>query len=540
MNKQPLILFIDLFCGAGGVTTGVVNARVDHYQPVKVIAGVNHDPVAIESHLRNHKNTVHFSENIRNLNMAKLMRVIDYYRMKYPHAILILWASMECTNYSNAKGGLPRDADSRTLPNAIFRYIEAIDPDYFYWENVAEFMSWGPLDDKGKPVSKKNGRDWLKWQYRVESMGYRHQWRVLNSANYGAHTKRKRLFGIFAKEGYPIVWPEATHSENVNEGMFGDMKPWKAVREVLDFEDEGVSIFGRKKPLVENTLKRIYAGLQKYVANGEPSFVQSYYSGSDWNRVQSTNKPALTITTANRLGLVRCDFLMKYYGNGENTESINGPAGTLTTKDRFTKVTTCWLDKQYRSELNHQSIDKPAGAIMTNDKHCMVQAHHFLMNPQYSSKGGSVNKPCFTLIARMDKRPPSLISVKKPWIIQYNYNNPGNSVHEPAPTLLASRRHHYLAQAVEGMHPPEINESDSPTMKLIKQFMHEYGIVDIKTRMLKVPELLKIQGFPEGYYLAGNQTDQKKFIGNSVPPVIPQAQMEALAMELFNEERMVA
>ena len=527
--SQPLILFIDLFCGAGGVTTGVVQARTDNYQPVKVIAGVNHDPKAIESHLRNHKSTVHFTENIRELDMNKLMRVVNYYRKKYPHAKVILWASMECTNYSNAKGGLPRDADSRTLPNAMFRYIRAINPDYFYWENVTEFMSWGPLDDKGRPVSKKNGRDWLKWQYKIESMGYRHEWRVMNSANYGAHTKRKRLFGIFAKDKLPIIWPEATHSEKVNEGMFGNLKPWKPVREVLDFEDEGLTIFGRKKPLVENTLKRIYAGLQKYVAAGESSFLQTYYSGSDWNRVHDTNQPARTLTTANRFSLVNCNFLMKYYGNGENIEGVNGPCGTLTTKDRFTKVTTCWLDKQYRSNLNHQSINKPAGTILTNDKHCMVQAAWLDRNFSGGGQHQSVDKPAGALLT-VPKM--NMVQIKKPWIIQYSYNNNGNSVDEPCPTLLASRRHHYLAQALEGSQPPEINESDSPTMKLIKQFMHKHGIADIKTRMLKVPELLKIQGFPENYYLAGNQTDQKKFIGNSVVPVIPKAQIEALATEL--------
>lgn len=66
-------------------------------------------------------------------------------------------------------------------------------------------------------------------------------------------------------------------------------------------------------------------------------------------------------------------------------------------------------------------------------------------------------------------------------------------------------------------------------MVKIKQFMAMYGISDIKMRMLKVQELLKIQGFPADYHLHGNQTDQKKFIGNSVVPHVVEAWALAMA-----------
>ena len=69
----------------------------------------------------------------------------------------------------------------------------------------------------------------------------------------------------------------------------------------------------------------------------------------------------------------------------------------------------------------------------------------------------------------------------------------------------------------------------------IKQFMSIYGLVDIKMRMLRVPELLKIQGFPENYQMVGNQSDQKKFIGNSVVPSVVKAWAEAFALNLLDE-----
>ncbi len=50
----------------------------------------------------------------------------------------------------------------------------------------------------------------------------------------------------------------------------------------------------------------------------------------------------------------------------------------------------------------------------------------------------------------------------------------------------------------------------------IKEFMNIYGIRDIKIRMLRIPELLQIQGFPKDYSLVGTQAEQKKYIGNAV------------------------
>jgi DNA (cytosine-5)-methyltransferase 1 len=46
--------------------------------------------------------------------------------------------------------------------------------------------------------------------------------------------------------------------------------------------------------------------------------------------------------------------------------------------------------------------------LTTKDKISLVTVKRFLLNPQYNSKGSSIDKPCFTLIARMDKMPPSL------------------------------------------------------------------------------------------------------------------------------------
>jgi len=91
----PEILIIDLFAGAGGVTTGIENAMVDGCKVAKVIVAVNHDRLAIESHAANHPETVHFIEDIKTLDVSKILKILISEKKKYPGAKVMLWASLE-------------------------------------------------------------------------------------------------------------------------------------------------------------------------------------------------------------------------------------------------------------------------------------------------------------------------------------------------------------------------------------------------------------------------------------------------------------
>lgn len=521
MNNIKL-LYIDLFCGAGGTSTGIENARIDGEKCAKVIACVNHDPNAIASHLANHPDSIHFTEDIRTLDIRPLFSIKKKALAENPGAKIVLWASLECTNFSKAKGGQPRDADSRTLAEHLFRYILVLQPDYICIENVEEFMCWGDLDESGKPVSWHKGSKYISWVGQIMKYGYTYGWRLLNAADYGAYTSRKRLFGIFAKQGLPIVFPTARFSRSGKEAdnLFGiQYKKWRPVREVLDLEDDGESIFGRKKPLVEKTLRRIYAGLIKFVAGGEKEFLVKYNSMSKTGgyNAPSIDDPCPTITTQSRLGVAKCRFLSKqfigddssknisvdgpagtvttrdhhalitYYGNGQSV-SIDRPAPTLTTKDTMAKVT--FIANEYSAGGQICGIDSASPAILTTPKQKIVSC--FLMNPQYGSAGSSVENPCFTLIAKMDKRPPYLVTTKK-----------GIGI--------------------------EVYDTDSEMTVKIKEFMSLYGIIDIRMRMLKISELKAIMGFPKDYVLKGTQSEQKKYIGNAVEVNMSRCLCEALA-----------
>lgn len=560
------LLYIDLFCGAGGTSTGVENARYADERCAKVIACVNHDANAIASHTANHPDALHFTEDIRTLEMSPLVAHVERMKKIYPDALIVLWASLECTNFSKAKGGQPRDADSRTLAEHLFRYIEAIDPDYIQIENVEEFMSWGDMDENGKPISKDKGRCYEKWKRNVRKYGYDFDWRILNAANYGAYTTRKRYFGIFAKRGLPIVFPEPTHCKDGKTDMMGRLEKWNAVKEVLDFTDEGDSIFCRKKPLAEKTLERIYAGLIKFVAGGKDAFIVKYNSMNRNGKYQppSIDEPCPTVATQGRLALAKLIFLSKqysghpesknisieepagtitckdhhafvsvYYGNGNNY-SVESPAPAILTKDHLALVTPffmnyysgggqlggvdepcpaittvpkqrivtpVFIDQQFGAS-SAASIEKPLGAITTNPKYSLVtcKGKSFLMNPQFASAGVSVDSPCFTLVARMDKKPP------------------------------------YFVNTEEGIGIC-IKEGDSPMTVKIKQFMILYGLADIKMRMLRIDELKKIMGFPEDYILIGTQSDQKKFIGNAVEVNMARVLCEAICKEIIRKRK---
>lgn len=519
------LLYIDLFCGAGGTSTGVNTARLDGDRCAEVVACVNHDAKAIASHASNHPDAMHFTEDIRTLELSPLVAHLEKCRRMNPGALTVLWASLECTNFSKAKGGLPRDADSRTLAEHLFRYIDVIDPDYIQIENVEEFMSWGDIDENGRPLSKYSGLSYLRWVEKMKGYGYDYDWRIMNAADYGAYTSRKRFFGIFAKEGLPIAFPDPTHSKSGGSGLFGSMLKWKPVREVLDLEDEGTNIFDRKKPLCEKTLGRIYAGLIKFVAEGKDAFMVKYNSVNQKTGryvPPSLDAPCPTVAAQSRLALASVSFLSKqfgsapsgknipvdgpagtittvdhhafvtvHYGNGFNT-SIDAPAATLTTRDRMALVSLNFLDMQYGNGIP-SDVDSVAGTVTVNPQHHLVTVkRRDLMNPRISSSVGSVDSPCLTPIDGMDRRPPYLITA------------------ESGETAIA------------------IYPTDSPMTVKIKKFMALYNIVEIKMRMLKISELLLIQGFPADYVLVGTQTDRKKFIGNAVEVTIARKWCEAL------------
>ena len=288
-------LIIDCFAGGGGASVGIEMALG---RPVDI--AINHDPDAILMHKTNHPDTLHLTEDIFRVDLKKYVK---------GRHVALMWASPDCTSHSKAKGGKPRERGLRILPWAVYKHARTILPDVILMENVEEIQQWGPLDADGHPIKERRGEDYQKFITAMKSLGYIFDCRELIAADYGAPTTRKRWYAIFRRDGREIVWPVPTH--------FKDREPrWKACGDYMDWSDLGRSIFDRKKPLADATMKRIANGIRKYIIdNPYPYIVRNkeaiafliQYHGETKegdSRGQSLTEPIKTIDTSNRYGLV--------------------------------------------------------------------------------------------------------------------------------------------------------------------------------------------------------------------------------------------
>lgn len=341
----------DLFCGAGGTSTGCLRAVSAMGAELDLVA-VNHWDTAIATHTRNHPNARHFCINLDAANPAA---IVDGGRLD------LLLASPECTHFSRARGGKPVSDQRRASAYHVQRWVTALNGnvDRILIENVREFMEWGPLGDDARVDVANKGRYFFAWVNSLVEMGYDWDWRVLNAADYGDATTRERLFVQFVKKGLGgPAWPAQTHSRRGGYGV----KRWRPARDVIDLSETGTSIFTRSKPLSQKTLHRIARGLVKFSGesarpclmrmrdelafDADPYLFEAVGPGSGGTFIlgqqggsvaRSVEEPLPTISTAGYITKVQ-PFLTSYYGTGNGAHSIDDPLGTVTTKDRHALV----------------------------------------------------------------------------------------------------------------------------------------------------------------------------------------------------------
>ncbi|MGH2666038.1 DNA cytosine methyltransferase [Flavobacterium sp.] len=369
-----MMLYIDFFCGWGGATEGIRRAEAN----AKVIACVNHDEMAIQLHAVNHPDCDHLQEDITDVDtvVLKLKKIVEIWKKKYPKAFICFWLSPDCTSHTGAKGGQSRNPDSRCLADFIPTYTEAINPSYLQLENVKEFLKWGPTRlregisscenysvlAKGRkdpyiivPDKKYDTLYYRIWRDKMMLLGYKYDYKLFNVADFGLRTSRLRYWGLFAKCGLPMKWPEKTHDKLGRNGL----KKWEPARPFLDLHIKGDSIFC--KPRAYNTWVRFFKGLKDNVG--------------------------------------KLHFMTGYYGNGRH-HSIENPINTLTTKDRYALH---YIQYQYGNS-HTTSINEPVGTMTCNPKH-EIMTLEWIMDFQYSRTSHSVDDPMYTMIARQDKLP---------------------------------------------------------------------------------------------------------------------------------------
>lgn len=323
-------LIVDNFAGGGGASTGIEAALGR-----AVDIAINHDEQAIRMHAANHPGTLHIRNNIWQ---------VDPLEATGGKPVDLAWFSPDCKHFSKAKGGKPREKSIRDLAWVVVHWVQRLqeharrqgDPDWrqiiklICIENVEEFQTWGPLCDAGMPIKERAGETFKLWVAALKKYGGMIEFRELRACDYGAPTIRKRLFIVIRFDGLPIRWPEPTHGKPGSpEVISGQRKPWRSAAEIIDWSIPCPSIFTRKKPLADKTLRRIAHGIMKFVVNNPtPFIVDTAFKNTRASRVFDVEDPLRTQTAQPSQALV-VPHITKFRG-GAIGHGITEPLATVT------------------------------------------------------------------------------------------------------------------------------------------------------------------------------------------------------------------
>ena len=520
---NPIV--IDNFAGGGGASTGIeaaIGRPIDY--------AINHDPQAIAMHRANHPDTHHFCEDVWEVDprMVADGRPVD-----------LAWFSPDCKHFSRAKGGTPVDKNVRGLAWVAIRYAATVKPRVIFLENVQEFKEWGPLlGDKPHPDLK--GRTFQNWINEFRRLGYSVEYKTLKACDYGAPTTRNRLFLVARRDGKPIVWPDATHGV--------DLIPHRAAAEIIDWSIPVQSIFTRKKPLAENTMRRIARGLQKFVIDNPKPFIISYYgpkSPSEF-RGRRLDSPLPTQTTENRFGLV-VPYIARIGQTGFNGDrsvySLHDPLNTIVSKNEHCLLVPHVI--KHNTGATGSSMDLPFPTIMgRNTQNQLVTT--FLTRYFGKSIGSEAGNPAPTTTAGGGGKTGIVTShlLKLRGTTSLGY---GSDMQDPVHTISAGGLHigevraflikYYGTATAQSIGDPVHTLTSKARLGLVTVAGEDYQIADIGMRMLQPRELFLAQGFPKSYIIDPiyngkplTKTAQIKMVGNSVSPHPAEALVRANMM----------
>ena len=295
-----------------------------------------------------------------------------------------------CTHHSRALGGKPRANQLRAQPELILTWLDQLFVRRLCVENVPEFVEWGPLSAAGRPIEARKGACFRAWIAALEARNYTVEWRVLNCADYGDATTRRRFFLQAVRKGCGrIVWPEPTHAENPEPSLFGPpLERWRGIRECLDLTDTGTSIFNRRTPLAKNTLRRVFVGLRKFCGlDFQMDFLGA--DGPDEPRLRSVDEPVATQPAGgNRTALVR-SFLVRF-NNHADAESVEKPLSVVTAHSGHHALCSALVLDHFKNG-EAKPAGEPLGAQTTHDRYSVVRA--FVMNNNTNNVARTLDKP---------------------------------------------------------------------------------------------------------------------------------------------------
>jgi DNA (cytosine-5)-methyltransferase 1 len=222
---------------------------------------------------------------------------------------------------------------------------------------------------------------------------------------------------IARSDGQPIVWPEPTHGKPGSpEVLCGKRKEWRTAAEIIDWSIPCPSIFERKKPLAEKTLRRIAHGIMKFVVNNpSPFIVPLTHHGSD-RRSYGLNQPLPTVTGANRGEMALVAPHITKFRNGAIGHDAGEPLATVTANSfikrpggsaplGIVEAAIAPIVTYAQQGGANRTVEDPHHTICANskDQNCIAAAH--LVHVGNGERAGQapramdVEKPLGTVVA---------------------------------------------------------------------------------------------------------------------------------------------
>lgn len=504
---------IDSFAGGGGVSLGIRLAL--GFSPD---IAINHDLASIMMHMKNHGDTLHLLEGVWHVNIREVCK---------GQRVGLLWASPDCKDFSRAKSGKPLSKNIRSLAWVVVKWAKILYPRVIIVENVSEFAGWSPLirdprfpaeADRWVRDPNRKGETFTRWVMALRDLGYRVEWRTLNAADFGAPTRRERLFIIARSDDEPIIWPRPTHGPvDRNGNPPTGLLPHVPVSICIDWDKPTPSIFdpearrraGLKPVLAPKTLKRIANGLLRYVIRSKKPFIvrmghYSHITGEgEGFRGQGIDAPLAAICGTNDKALVL---------------PVVARADGLSAER--TALVTSFLAKHYMGVVG-STVDRPLGTITAVDHHSVVTAHLLQYNGQSVGSPAGEALPTQTGVGHQ-----ALVASR---LVKLRGQCHGAAMDAPAPTITAQGTHIAEARTLLNL-LDQSRMSESERLGMVEIGGVTYQIVDVGLRMLSADELLSAQFHPsvaKRYHLTGTTKSKVMRIGNSVPPLIVEALVRA-------------
>ena len=543
-------IVVDNFAGGGGASTGIELA-IGRSPDV----AINHDPEALAMHKANHPHTRHYATDVFEVDPRVVVR---------DKRVGLAWFSPDCTHHSKARGGKPiREAGkkSRALAWVVVNWARVTRPRVIMLENVEEFAQWGPLikTPKGlRPCPARRGQTFRRWVRALERLGYRVEWKELRACDYGTPTTRKRLFVIARCDNRPIVWPKPTHGKPGSAAVeSGELLPWRSAASIIDWslpcpsiflETSQAQILHIKRPLAENTLKRIAAGLKRYVINAAKPFIVSCNHGSgDRFRGQSIDDPAATVTGSKGDALVMPFLASPAHstttGRAPNVWDMEEPLRTVTgANDKM--VVAPFAVPRY-SERDGQaprsmSIESPLSTIVPDGNGAslvapFLQAYHGPRPDESTSRSVEMGEPLRTVDTQ------NRFGMVQAFLAQHNTGVVGHPADKPLSTITGRGTQQQVVSATivgcggrAAQSSPQSLNSPLPTItskadKCIAAayLSHQYtsntgggqGDVELplKTVMAGGQHHIAVKAFLQKYYGSGGQDQSAAVPLHTVP-----------------------